>query len=228
HGGWIQTYGAPGTPGVTNSQGLNVYQWMAQFKRVGNNVVLDAAAPLPVTWGPYQAVLTDSSLVQVNWSTLLEQNNRYFIVQRSGDGRQFSNLDTIPAANQPHSYSYLDAAPITGTAYYRLAQVDLDGKSSYSGVMPVYLSSGGRMALRLTPNPAPGTIYLELQNAEQGRLDVSLTDVTGKVLRKWTFDKQGQRWSQWVDPGNLPAGAYFITVKGAKTREVRSFIRSKQ
>jgi hypothetical protein len=232
HGGWVDTYGAPDDgngahPGITNSNGLNVYQWMAQYKRVGNNVILDVG-PLPVTWGPYQAVLTDAGSVRVSWSTTLEQNLRYFIVQRSANGQPFSNLDTIPAANQPHAYSYLDSAPLPGADYYRLAQVDLDGKFSYSKIMQVKMSASSRTALRLTPDPAPGIIYLELENTDQGRLEVSLSDAMGRVLHKWTFDKPGQQWSQPIDPGNLAAGVYFITVKGTKTREVRSFIRSRE
>ena len=227
HGGWVDTYGAAGTPGVVNSDGLNVYQWMAQYKRVGDNVILDTGVPLPITWGPYQAVLTDSGSVRVNWSTTLEQNNRYFIVQRSGDGQLFTNLDTIAGANRPHSYSYLDPAPLPGLDYYRLMQVDLDGKTAYSGIMQVTIASGSRLALRLAPNPARGILYLELENTELGRLDVSLSDAMGRILQKWVFNKSDQRWSQPIDPGSLAAGTYFITVKGTRTREVRSFIRSK-
>ncbi|HTI08081.1 MAG TPA: T9SS type A sorting domain-containing protein [Puia sp.] len=228
HGGWVDTYGAQNTPGVTNNSGLNVYQWMAQYKRVGDNVILDIPGPLPVTWGPYQAVLTEGDAVTVSWSTVLEQNNRYFIVQRSANGQQFSNLDTIPAANQPHSYSYLDVDPLPGAGYYRLVQVDLDGQLSYSGIMQVRTPNGSQLALRLTPNPAPGILYLQLENADRGRLEVSLSDAAGRILHKWAFDKQGTQWTQSIDPGNLPAGTYFITVKGTKTREVRSFIRSNQ
>ena len=232
HGGWIDTYGAPDDangshPGITNSAGLNVYQWMAQYKRVGDNVILDVAQPLPVTWGPYSATVTDSSTVRVDWSTTLEQNNRYFIVGRSADGSRFSPLDTVPAAGQPHSYSYTDVNPLPGSDFYRLEQVDLDGKSSYSGIMQVALPAGGGMSLRLTPNPSPGLIYLELENAETGTLQVSLSDAMGRVLHQWSFEKQGQLWSQSIDPGNLAAGTYFILVKGTKTREVRSFIRSR-
>jgi hypothetical protein len=232
HGGWIDTYGAPDDgngshPGITNSAGLNVYQWMAQYKRVGNNVILDVVQPLPVTWGPYGAVVTDSSTVRVDWSTALEQNNRYFIVQRSADGSRFSPLDTVPAAGQPYSYSYTDVNPLPVADFYRLEQVDLDGKYSYSAIMQVALPAGGGISLRLTPNPSPGLIYLELKNAETGTLEVSLSDVLGRVLHQWSFEKQGQIWSQSIDPGNLAAGTYFIMVKGMKTREVRSFIRSR-
>ena len=41
HGGWGPTYGAPGIPGITNSAGQNIYQWLLQYKRSGDNVVID-------------------------------------------------------------------------------------------------------------------------------------------------------------------------------------------
>jgi hypothetical protein len=229
HGGWLPTYGAPGIPGITNSDGLNVYQWMAHFTRMGDTVVVDGATqPLPLTWGPYKAIVTDSSTVRVSWSTLEEENNRYFIVQRSIDGVQYKGIDTVPAANQPHSYSYTDLAPVTGSDYYRLEQVDLDGKYTYSGVMEVNIAgAAASMSLQLMPNPAPGLVTLTLNDDETGALEVSLTDVMGRVLHQWTFGKEVQVWNQTIDPGNLAAGTYYIVMKGPKGRQVRSFIRPK-
>jgi len=229
HGGWVDTYGAPtdgsGThPGITNSTGLNVYQWMAQYKRVGSNVQVDAgSSPLPVTWGPYDALLNGGS-VTVSWSTLLEQNNRYFIVQRSADGKYFANLDTTAAANAPHVYAYVDEAPLTGTSYYRVMQVDLDGRTDYSGVMSI--SSSTTQQLSLKPNPTAGLLYLEMMNADLGRLELSLSDASGRTLLKWSFDKQTPYWSQAINTGSLPAGTYYLTVKGSKTRTTRVFMKT--
>ncbi len=228
HGGWVQLYGAPGTPGALNPAGQNVYQWMAQYSRAGVNILVDPPGNLPVIWGSTQAVLVGVSSVRVSWTTTVEENNRYFIVQRSADGQNYTDIDTTAAANQPHSYNYTDATPLKGNNFYRIEQVDLDGKSSYSETMQVTLSGSGQLALRLTPNPSPGLIYLELSNADQGRLDVSLTDPMGRVLRRWTFNKQGQQFSQSIDPGNLPTGTYFINVNGTRTREVCTFLRSSQ
>lgn len=230
HGGWVDTYGAPNDangahPGITNSSGLNVYQWMAQYKRIGDNVILDVVEPLPVTWGPCQAIWTDSGFVRISWSTTLEQNNHYFIVQRSTNGQQFNNLHTVPAANKPSSYSYLDSTPIPGVNYYRLAQIDLDGKAAYSSIMQVDIPTGSRRLLQIKPNPASGVIYLTMENADQGRQEISLSNAAGRLLRQWTFYKQDRQWLQPIDPGNLPAGVYFITVKGIKNRETSSFIR---
>jgi len=198
---------------------------MAQYQRVGDNVTTDGSVPLPVTWGEYKAVRSGPSAVVVSWSTLMEQNNKYFIIQRSTDGQKFDDLDSVAAFNEPHAYSYNDAYPPAGKLFYRLAQVDLDGKYTYSGTMEVELSADGNKGFRLSPNPTSGPIYLELVNAEQGRLEVSLSDAAGRTLHKWIFEKQGLQWTQLIDPGNLPAGSYFITVKGTSTRVVQSFIK---
>jgi len=231
HGGWVDTYGAPadgsGThPGITNSAGLNVYQWMAQYKRVGSNVVIDAgSAPLPVTWGPYSAQLSDGA-VTVSWSTLQEQNNRYFIVQRSADGKSFASLDTTAAANIPHAYSYVDQAPLTGTSYYRILQADLDGRSDYSGVMRINSSVSEQLSLK--PNPTAGLVYLEMMNADLGRLELSITDIGGRTMRKWSYDKQTLYWMQAINTSSLPAGTYYLTIRGPKTRTVRSFVKTQR
>jgi len=48
--------------------------------------------------------------------------------------------------------------------------------------------------------------------------------VQGRTLRKWTFQKQGLYWEQSIDPGAIPAGGYFITIRGGTVREVQAFI----
>jgi hypothetical protein len=224
HGGWVKTYGAPGQPGVTNSSGQNVYQWMLQYRRIGDTVIQDIGTPLPVTWGDYEAARAGTSVV-VTWSTNLEQNNRYFIVQRSQDGQNFSDMDTVAAFDQPHTYSIDDVNAPDGQLFYRLEQVDLDNQYHYSGIMVVASAGNAGKGFRLSPNPASGTVYLELVNDDQGRLELSLSDAVGRMLRKWTFDKQGVKWVQSIDVGNLPAGSYFLQMKGVKTREVRAFIK---
>lgn len=164
----------------------------------------------------------------VSWSTLQEQDNKCFVVQRSVDGHSFADLDTVAAANAPHSYSYVDEEPLTGTSYYRLTEVALDGTTSKSYVMSVSASDAGQQSLHLRPNPSSGIVYLELMNADQERLVVSIADASGRPLHKWLFEKQTLTWQQTIDASDLPAGTYFITVQGAKTRQVRSFLRSQQ
>ncbi len=75
--------------------------------------------------------------VTLSWTTTVEQNNHYFFVQRSADGRTFSTLDTMAASANTtgsHTYSALDPKPLPDSGYYRIAAVFMDGKISYSSI----------------------------------------------------------------------------------------------
>src|SRR6185312_15438063 len=86
HDAWTKSF----NPATIFSSGLNAYQWMLQFSRSG------ISAPLPVSLTRYTAIPTpDDDAVTVDWTTAMEQNNAYFVLQRSGDGKRFDNLDTI-------------------------------------------------------------------------------------------------------------------------------------
>ena len=105
HGGWVETYNS-----LTDAAGLTVYQWLLQFQRVGNNVVVGGSI-LPVELTSYTATLSqDQSQVDVSWSTAKEENNKYFTLERSPDGKQFTTIDTVGATNQAsaQSYGYVD------------------------------------------------------------------------------------------------------------------------
>jgi hypothetical protein len=86
HGGWSATY----DPTIPMHKGLNIYEWMLQYTRNASEPVL------PVKLSNYSAtLLEDKSRVAIDWTTSFEQNNNYFIIQRSTDGIAFYDLDTI-------------------------------------------------------------------------------------------------------------------------------------
>jgi hypothetical protein len=218
HDAWTKTY----DPAFVNPRiGLNVYQWMLQFTR--------GSIILPVTLTDYSALLSDDrSSVTVSWTTAKEENNRYFVLQRSADGQSFSDIDTVAATNQSdaRSYYYIDKAPLRDHDFYRLSQIDLDGKTTLFSVLEVTISGAEAGAFLVSPNPAHNTIFLQLAHPEQGPLSVRLSDGQGKIVRTWRFNKQGTLWKQAMDVSNLPAGNYFVTVEGGKTiREVRQFVK---
>lgn len=149
-------------------------------------------------------------------------------MQRSADGNSFANLDTTAAANTPHAYTYIDQAPLIGASYYRLLQVAADGSTSYSDTMSITISGEVQVSLSLKPNPSSGIVYLEMTNADQGRLEVSIADASGRPLRKWSFDKQSPRWLQAINTAGLAAGTYYMNIKGPNTHAVRAFIKTQE
>lgn len=220
HDAWTLTYDPNFKP--SDIGGLNVYQWMLQYSR-------GSSGPLPVKLTSYTAMLTaDGTQVDIDWTTAIEQNNKQFIIQRSTDGKDFIALDSIASAATSgggHSYTYTDRAPLRGNNFYRLIQIDLDGKTTYFDVLKVMVGGSSATSLRVSPNPSSGMLYLDLVSPEQGSLQVVLTDVQGKTLQTWNFNKPGMSWSQSINLGNLPSGSYFIRVQGKTIREVRQFLR---
>jgi hypothetical protein len=220
HDAWDNTYDP--THLIYKKQ-LNVYQWMLQFSRSS------LSAPLPVKLSAYTAALApDGTEVNVDWTTAVEQNNNYFIVQRSATGESFQDLDTVAAAAPPdggHSYVYTDPAPLSGNDFYRLEQVDKDGKATYYGVLKVSVNSSDRAGLQVSPNPTVSQAYLHLVHPETGTVQVSLNDMQGRVLRVWTFQKQATVWDQPVDLSGLASGSYVLVVKGTTIREVKTIIK---
>lgn len=218
HGGWTQTY----DPSSNMINGLNIYQWMLQYSRGGSTT-----APLPIKLTSFTAeLLSGTPEVQLAWSTSYEQNNHYFLVQRSTDGQNFSVIDTVAATNNETGsvYSYTDMHPGAGSNYYRLDQVDFDGTATYSGIKEVTVAETTN-GLQLSPNPADGVVYLSLGGNVSGSLQVRLLDVQGRTLRNWVFEKPEGAWSQSLDVSGLSGGSYFIQVLGTNYQEVKTFIK---
>ncbi|MHA4812609.1 T9SS type A sorting domain-containing protein [Flavitalea flava] len=215
HDAWSATY----DPSFKKN-GLNVYQWMLQYST--NDVVL------PIELTDFTATLSaNNQQVAIHWATSQEVNNKYFILQRSADGQKYTDQDTVPASltSGPNQYNYIDYAPLGGDNFYRLMQVDLDGKTTISGVRKVTIALVDGTAFRLGPNPTRNILTLNLTGGETGNLEISLTDLQGRVLKNWKSTKQGYGWEQVVDVSFLARGNYFIRVQGTTTRIVKQFVK---
>ena len=143
----------------------------------------------------------------LQWTTTNDKNVRRFIIQKSGDGNLYNDLDSVPALSDTgsvHSYRYTDPHLLPGTDYYRLRMVDVDGRFTWSPVRA--LDAPGLSSLSVYPNPVEdGKLYVSSTvNIRQLRL----TDVSGKVLLKQTV--QGYQYTLAV--GMISRGIYLLAV----------------
>ena len=104
-----------------------------------------------------------------------------------------------------------------GHNFYRLAQVDWDGKTTYSGVDEVTVG-GSSGALHISPNPAGGVLYLGVRNGFSGAVRVRVVDLSGGTRLNWIFVKAGGTWGQVIDVSRLAPGNYFIEGSGEGIR----------
>jgi hypothetical protein len=163
--------------------------------------------PLPVKLTSFTGV-REGEGARLNWSTSLESNSKLFQIERSGDGAHFLPIGTVAAQGNSHvlvRYTFLDDQPLPGTNYYRLRQVDLDGKADYSRVAVVDFST----RLRITPNPAHGTVYVTLGNTNGSAL-LSILDINGRTVLQQSVVAGAVNHP--VDVSALSRGIYTVKV----------------
>lgn len=211
HDAWTKTY----DPAFTEN-GLNMYQWMLQYQQPGST--------LPVNLVNYQAFQSGSSQVTIKWESSVEVNNFYFAVERSGDGVNFSKLATV-VPNSNKNYQIIDNHPLQGNNFYRLSQTDIDGSVHYFPILRVDLSNNLKNVLRIMPNPATDYLNISLYNKEEGKVTVSLIDMSGRLVNSWSFSKPAYQWTKSISLNNIVSGQYVLEVKGKSFKETQSFLK---
>ncbi|RMG79584.1 MAG: hypothetical protein D6707_07885, partial [Bacteroidetes bacterium] len=105
----------------------------------GSGTTNPSVNPLPIELISFSAIANELT-VDIQWETATEINNHYFVIERSKDGKNWEEVIRTPGAgysNKPISYFEKDYAPYHGISYYRLKQVDFDGKETYFNIVPV-------------------------------------------------------------------------------------------
>lgn len=148
---------------------------------------------LPVTLNFFKASKQQNTAL-LQWQTATEQNSKSFIVERSADGNIFIAIGNLQAAGNSttiKSYSYEDAATLQGNNYYRLKQVDADGKTAYSDVRLLTFAANTKLSwhtqgkntvVQLTGGSNDQYIVTDMSGATamQGRMVSGKLLITGK------------------------------------------------
>jgi hypothetical protein len=175
---------------------------------------------LPVTLISYTAKAQNNNAL-LNWKTASEINNSHFVIERSVDGQTFNQIAIVNAKSaQGADYTYTDYNTTSGTNYYRLLQVDLDGKTTDLGIKSVKFNLQ-EVAINAYPNPA--TDYINL-SFEPGVFNTAiLIDVNGKVMN--TIKIASIQNIAKIDLSNVNAGTYLVQLKGANAKTVKKVIK---
>lgn len=188
-----------------NNSGANI-----TFSNTG---ILTCGFVLPVELLEFDAKAGEAH-VDVLWSTASEQNSAYFKVQRSSDGLEFHTIGQVPAAGNSQgrlNYLFKDESPLPGVSFYRLEQVDLDGSSTLSQMVPVEFN-GRSTRLAVYPNPTRDVLNVTYELPGEGTVNWSVVDQSGRRVMSGTLGgaKGGNRFT--LDAQALEAGAYQLDV----------------
>jgi hypothetical protein len=129
-------------------------------------------------------------------------NNKGFAVERrQAKGDSWQTLSFVNGNNKASTYQFMDNAPLS-TSYYRLSQIDNDGKETLSKVITI--SSKGNSRLKVYPNPVSNTLTVE--NTEGS--DFQILNLLGQQVLTGKTPSGGRG----LDVSALPQGTYILKV----------------
>lgn len=143
----------------------------------------------------------------LEWETTSERNNKGFYVQRSTNFDTWETLGFVEGHGTSvinYQYRYVDKDPKPGLNYYRLKQIDVDGKTEYSNVVVIeHHFSGSASAVKIYPNPARNSLYF-IVTEEAYFIDVY--DQSGRLLMSTQNANE-------LDISKLNEGLYLVNIR---------------
>lgn len=175
--------------------------------------------PLPVSLKSFNATQR-SNKAFLTWETDQENNNDGFEVERRSAGNsQYQKIGFVDSkapggTGGAFSYNFDDNQSLAkGVTYYRLRQVDLDGRATYSEVKAVRTGNGGLLTISIYPNPSRGVANVTIPESA-GKMDVSLDDYTGKSVQRWSGISVRN-----LQLNNMRPGIYMLRINFRETGE---------
>lgn len=154
--------------------------------------------------------------VRLDWQTATELNNSHFEVEWSKDGVNFEKIGKITGAGtttEVQFYDFLHINPINGENYYRLRQVDFDGKFEYTNIIQIEFQQSNISTIEIYPNPA--SHYLKVESEQSIGEMIQLFNVNGQLVQEFTH----QSLITNLSITDLPSGTYFIKI-GTQVKKI--------
>ncbi len=223
-----------------DSWNIGYYAWSTISQTVDLNLFIfpvvgtsPSCGTLPITLTQFSGErLADKNVLK--WITQTEQNSKGFELQRSADGTNFSTLQFLQSkagsgfSTSNLTYTFNDVKAFKGNNYYRLKQVDKDGKFTYSSI--VILKGGKAVVMELNnlyPNPAKSNVNMVISSPVNTKVTVMISDLTGRLVMQKNEQVISGENTLKVNVEKISSGTYFIKVVCADGCEtgVQKFVK---
>lgn len=187
-----------------------------------NVIQFDKQVPLPITLLEFTAQAAGKKTL-LNWTTATEINNDRFEIERSSDAVSFNKIGQVPGAvnsNVHRNYQWYDNSPFNGNNYYRLKQVDIDGKFSYSPIR--FVNFKETKYFSILNNPTSGAPVI-VRTSELNST-ICIFDESGRKLKE--IQVTGNNTTVAVD--QLASGVYLLVMhKDGAVKATEKFVVSR-
>ncbi len=164
------------------------------------------------------------NIILLKWSTASEENNRGFEIERSEDGINFIKIGWEDGAGNSSDVVFYelidDKIKAEVLYYYRLKQIDFDGRFEYSEIESAMIH-GNSYAASVHPNPFSTEAVLSYYLNEKSPVEISLINVLGEEVYIFRDSPAQKGWQEWViRPASLGVepGWYHLVIRTASTK----------
>jgi hypothetical protein len=186
--------------------------------------------PLPITLKIFSGKLEEDR-VKLAWIVSSEINNDHYSIERSFDGINYAEIGKVNGAGNSTTekkYTFTDYSPGDNKNYYRLKQVDFDG--NYKIFDPVYVKGysfmGRSTKVMFTPNPFTENLKLDYYTDKAGRVDISLMDHSGTIVRTETMNSdEGMNTFRFSGLTDLMPGVYYAIIIREGNKEIIKLLK---
>ena len=202
----------------------NIYRLVVAASRVGltnpdchyfndYTLVVAEGGPLPVKLTSFDGTYADG-VANLKWQTSQELNNDRFELYRSYDGSNFELAATIAGAGNsslPKNYSYQDRINLDGNVYYKLKQIDIDGKFSFSNIVKLS-STDNNGSFKVYPNPVTNSFNVLFSASKTGVANLLIRSTNGQTVYRQSISVIKGNNSVSINGYQLSSGMYYISI----------------
>ncbi|SMD41805.1 Por secretion system C-terminal sorting domain-containing protein [Aquiflexum balticum DSM 16537] len=207
---------ATGDNGFSNNITINT--WAGSY----NTEVSETFRILPVQWIYFHG-RTMENRINLEWGTAQEKNNEKFAIQRSKDARSWVDIGQVKGkgdSESPVHYQFSDINPLIGPNYYRLMQVDFDGKEDFTSVIRVDFISDWE--IHLYPNPVREEFFIQSKDIE--KMQVFIIDSKGsKIFPAQTVINENK---VSLNVSDIKPGFYLVYVQQNEKSLIKKLIKT--
>jgi hypothetical protein len=188
--------------------------------------IFEASVPfsLPVNLIYFKGAVVNG-YASLQWKSDREINNKGFEIEKSYDGNSFVKIGFV-SASSTGTYSFTDKIPPVANQYYRLKQVDIDGKYTYSKVVLIRYKENDIPSLLYVNNPFAGLLQLTFSKPVAESVTVDLIDINGRVVHRKVVGGSASNVLSFAIPGSVNAGNYVLRVRSMQMNESRRVVKT--
>jgi len=184
--------------------------------------VIGTQSALPVELTKFSGISRDKSNL-LNWESSSELNFDRYVLERGPDAREelFTPITEVLGTGSvtlAASYKFEDTNPLA-LSYYRLKMMDLDGSYEYSKIIVLENTSAATGNVLVYPNPTQHAINLAFDSENSTDYLITITDLTGKIMSRITYEAYSGKNVKEINIANYPAGFYQVNVSGGNINQ---------